>query len=549
MGPSPAPMRTGDMDRRQFLIASARAGAVVGLASIVEACGASLPRPPASVRPPAAVSLGRTPPLGPPVVVPAAEPPGSPVRRPNVVARENRLPGDASWDPGFEPGPPSAQGFLSATSAAPGDALDLHLTSPVDVDVDWYRLGWYGGLGGRLVRSDRRVSAAPAGPPRIDSTTGRIEATGGRVLATRVDPSWPSGAYVAVLRPIDGSPPGGAPFTILPAPSAPKAGVLFVQAATTSQAYNLWGGADLYGGPNGISVDGERTRRAVNVSFDRPFLLRRGLGLMPRWELNFIRWLEREERDADYCADVDLELRPELVRGRRLILFVGHHEYWSRPMRETLESAIASGTNVAFLSADEMAWQVRFEASPVGAGRRVVCWKSKTQDPITPSQPALTTCRWREPPLDDPEATVIGQMYGHVVARVADWVVASSGHWLYAGTGLRDGDRITNLVGQEYDTFFPALAPPGTTILARSPVQPKLHAEAAPAIPSQQPLDDRMHTATIYTAESGATVFAAGTFQWSWALDAIGDRSWLGVVTPLDSRVERMTRNLLDRLG
>ena len=135
----------------------------------------------------------------------------------------------------------------------------------------------------------------------------------------------------------------------------------------------------------------------MEVSFDRPFLLRRGLGLMPRWELNFIRWQEREERDVDYCADVDLELRPDLVRGRRLILFVGHHEYWSRPMRATLEAAIASGTSVAFLSADELAWQVRFEASPVGVARRVVCWKSRFQDPITATQPALTTCRWREP--------------------------------------------------------------------------------------------------------------------------------------------------------
>src|SRR5207344_1947112 len=221
--------------------------------------------------------------------------------------------------------------------------------------------------------------------------------------------------------------------------------------------------------------------------------------------------------DVDYCADADLELRPDLVRGRRLILFVGHHEYWSRPMRATLEAAIASGTSVAFLSADELAWQVRLAASPVGAGRRVVCWKSRFRDPITATQPALTTCRWRERPVDDPEATLIGQMYGHVVARVADWVVASSGHWLYAGTGLRDGDRITNLVGQEYDTFFPLLAPPGTTILARSPVVAKLRAEAASALPRQQPLDDRLHTATIYTAESGATVFAPGTFQWSWA--------------------------------
>ena len=499
-------------------------------------------------RPPSR-SGGATP-LGPPVVAPAVV---APPPRPNVIARENRLPGDARWDPGPAPGPPAAEGFLSAASAAPGDALDLHLTSPVDVDVDWYRLGWYDGLGGRLVRSDRRVPAAPAGPPAIDRTTGRIEATGGRILSIRVDPSWPSGAYVAVLRPIDGSPPGAAPFTVLPAPSAPRASVLFVQAATTSQAYNLWGGADLYGGPEGIVLTGEhgqRVRRAVEVSFDRPFLLRRGLGLMPRWELNFIRWQEREERDADYCADVDLELRPDLVRGRRLILFVGHHEYWSRPMRATLEAAIASGTSVAFLSADELAWQVRFEASPVGVARRVVLLEVAVSGPDHGDPAGAHDLSLARAPVDDPEATLIGQMYGHVVARVADWVVASSGHWLYAGTGLRDGDRITNLRRPGVRHVLPVAGPARHR---RSSPGARSCRSSTPKRPRRCPASSRSTIGCTprrsTRAESGATVFAAGTFQWSWALDPIGDRSWLGAVTPLDPRVERMTRNLLDRLG
>jgi N,N-dimethylformamidase beta subunit-like protein len=140
-------------------------------------------------------------------------------------------------------------------------------------------------------------------------------------------------------------------------------------------------------------------------------------------------------------------------------------------------------------------------------------------------------------------------MYGHVVARVADWVAMGTSHWLYEGTGMRDRDRIRNLVGQEYDTFYPSLAPPGTTILAQSPVDPVIRQESADATTGPQPLDARTQTATAYTAASGATVIAAGTFQWSWALDTFGDRSYLGVTTPPDARVARMTRNILDRLG
>ena len=55
--------------------------------------------------------------------------------------------------------------------------------------------------------------------------------------------------------------------------------------------------------------------------------------------------------------------------------------------------------------------------------------------------------------------------------------------------------------------------------------------------------------ATIYTAPSGATVFAAGTMLWSWALDGWGGFLFGGRTTPVDERVKRITRNILDRLG
>ena len=434
--------------------------------------------------------------------------------------------------------------FVGAASVAAGDTLDLHLAGSHPVRVDWYRLGWYGGLGGRLVRVDPKIPALRGRRPSIDPASGRAEAPFPVVASLTVPDEWPSGVYFVVARPTSGA-PAGTPFIVRPASGARTAPILFVSAAATWQAYNAWGGADLYKSSMADTPDEVSGRRAVQVSFDRPYLLRHGAGLMPRWELPFVRWQERSGRDVDYCTDVDLELHPEIASGRRLLVFAGHHEYWSRPMRSTLEAAIASGSNVVFLSANEMYWQVRFEPSPLGPARRMTCWKSATADPIIATQPLLTTCRWRERPVSDPEAVVIGQMYGHIVRRSADWIVLGAGHWLYEGTNLRDGDRITRLVGQEYDTFFPRFAPPGTQILARSPVDAVTRREptgGTPAAPNVQ-------TATIYTADSGATVFAAGTMQWSWALDGYGDRTFRGVLTPQDARVARMTRNLFDRLG
>ncbi|HLO35635.1 MAG TPA: N,N-dimethylformamidase beta subunit family domain-containing protein [Candidatus Deferrimicrobium sp.] len=538
------------MDRRQFLVVAGRFALGAGLASVSAACAEHLRaiEPPSSRTPAPRTSA---PTEGRAASPSSSAPPSS--RAPigshdDSIARENRRRGSHGWDLRGVGAVPAADGFVDRASAAPGDTLNLHLRSATASTIEWYRLGWYGGAGARLVRVDRDVAPTSAAPTIVDPVSGMAEAPYPVAISLEVPGNWPSGVYLAVIRPRVGA-PGCVPFTVRP-PSvvgtvASAAPVLYVSAAATWQAYNPWGGADFYDASKVDTPEAARGRRAVQVSFDRPHLLRHGAGYLPRWELPFIRWQERQGRAVEYCADIDLELHPELVTGRRLIVFAGHHEYWSRPMRTTLEAAIGSGSNVAFLSANEIYWQVRLEPSPLGPARRITCWKSRVDDPLATSRPDLTTCRWREEPVGDPEAVVVGQMYGHVVRRPADWVVAGAGHWLYEGTRLQDGDRIANLVGQEYDTFFPEYARSGTTILARSPVSAVVRGKPV----GGGPADPSVHTATIYTADSGATVLAAGTFQWSWAIDGYGDRSYLGVATPLDARVARMTANLFDRLG
>lgn len=537
------------MDRREFLKAAGGVVIAASAASLLESCaserrGTATPSPiaagPTPGATPAPVPSGRTLPPAPGLVsAPAHD---------DVVARENRRRGSRRWFIGRDGTIPAADGFLDRASVAAGEPLNLHLRTLSPTTIEWYRLGWYGGDGGRLVRVDRALRPFPAPPTQLDPASGMAEAPYPVAVSLVVPDDWVSGLYLAVFRPLVGA-PGCAPFTVRPRSAVPArtapAPVLFVSATATWQAYNAWGGADFYDATTADQPSDVGGRRAIEVSFDRPHLTRAGAGLMPRWELPFVRWQERHGRAVEYCADVDLELHPEVAGGRRLIVFAGHHEYWSRPMRNTIELAIATGVNVAFLSANELYWQVRLGPSPLGTGRRITCWKSSSADPLASTQPDLTTCRWREAPVNDPEAVVIGQMYGHIVERPADWVVTGSRHWLYEGTRLRDGDHLSNLVGQEFDTFDPAFAPPGTQLLARGPVHALIRATGN-GIPQRRP---GLHTATIYTAESGATVFAAGTYQWSWALDRQADRSYRGVVTPVDDRVARMTANLFDRLG
>lgn len=541
----PRPPDAPAISRRRLLTIGAMAGAASALAACGVAPRATSPTPPPEPTRTASSGATITPGVAPAASqAPAAPLPSVPPDRDTSMRAENALPGDAGWDHPRIAG--STRAYLAAASVGPGEPLHLRARGAGAVSVDWYRLGWYGGLGGRLLRTDRGIKLGPQPRATVDPTTGLVEAHWEPALSTAAPTGVKSGMLLAVLRNAAGQPLANVPIVLRPDPTDPaRAPILFVSAASTWQAYNQWGGTDLYGNYGGFPILATQNHRGAQVSFDRPYYLDDGAGYLRRWELQFIRWMERRGRDVEYIADLDLERNPDLVKGRRLVVMAGHLEYWSRPMRSCVEAAVASGVNVAFLTGNEVYWQTRLEDGPAGPATRITCYKSRTADPIMATQPALTTCRWREPPVSDPEAPLIGEMYGHVVKRVADWIVQGQGHWLYEGTGLRDGDALANLVGQEYDSYFPDLANPGTILLANSPVEPDLNDTHDPGAYPSPPV----HNATVYTAASGATVVAAGTFQWSWAIDTYGDRSYLGVATPVDARVSRMTQNLFDRLG
>lgn len=553
----PSPERMADpstLPRRAFLRLAAGASLAVGAAALA-ACDTTKPSPatvsPASATPAATPSGSRPAETSSPEPSPPAESPTPTASIPGPtptpgpsVADENRREGSPGWDRGLGY-PSSVAAYAAPSSVEAGDRIELHVTSPVPFDVEWYRLGWYRGAGARLVHRDMGVPAAPEGSVLVHRSTGLAEAGWAPAVAATVPDTWRSGLYVAVVRPTDGTAPSGVPFVVR-APLRSAAPVLFVSAQATWQAYNAWGGKGLYSYNSTGETTPTGTTAAATVSFDRPYDADGGLGYLRKWEAQFIRWMERTGRNVDYALDTDLETRPEILAPRRFAVLAGHAEYWSRPMRGAMERAVASGMNAAFFSANEVYWQVRLGASPLGPDRRITCYKSARRDPMTVTQPRLATCRWREAPVLEPEARFLGVMYGHVVQRPADWVVANSDHWIYAGTGLRDGDTLTSLVGQEYDAYFPDLAPAGTILVANSPVpfvgrDPDAFGDVkSPAVQSAAVRDP---------AGGAGGLVAAGTFQWSWALDAYGQHAYNGRRTPLDARVERMTANVFDRFG
>ena len=66
-------------------------------------------------------------------------------------------------------------------------------------------------------------------------------------------------------------------------------------------------------------------------------------------------------RRSAYATNHDLEQHPDVLDGCRLLLSVGHDEYWTWGMRDTVDAFVAGGGNVAFLSGNTCYWQVRIE--------------------------------------------------------------------------------------------------------------------------------------------------------------------------------------------
>lgn len=434
----------------------------------------------------------------------------------NPVALENALPGDPGWRLRQRAGPGQLEGYASATSVDHGEAIAVHVRADAVRTLGWrlYRMGWYGGAGGRLVASGGPVAVGPQ-PTPAPAATGLVECRWPVSFTIQTEPGWTSGVYLVALTREDG-PQSYAIFVVRA--DERKGTAVFQSSVTTYQAYNAWGGKSLYvGGP------------AREVSFDRPYLEGNGSGQYFRYEHFFVTWAESRGFDLTYVTNVDLDRDPALLEGQRLFLSVGHDEYWSRPARAALEAALGSGLAAAFFSANSVYWQIRLEpARGSGAARRtVVCYKAgSAADPLRGT--LLETVRWRDPPVDEPEDGLLGVMYSAWLLVDGALVVRDASHWVYEGSGLRDGDAIDGIVGYETDRTFPnGRTPPGTEVVARSPV---VDVGGRPD----------WHETTVRATPAGAFVFAAGTIEWSWGLSH---------PEHADARVQRITENVLRRAG
>jgi hypothetical protein len=494
--------------------------------------------------------------------------------------------------------------YTDRLSYLPGDEVRFHTsTSATRYSIEIERVGarrervW--------TRKGIRGALHPTPPEAFGRGCGWPEG-----FAFRIPKDWRSGYYAVTLRADD---PAGSlewdHFFVVRAPARKRAKILMVLSTNTYAAYNTWGGKCLYASDDrsvacrlsfqrpwqrGLLRRVPSTIRNTNTGTpgfgERPLVdafprhVRQGYHHWTRfagfhtWESIFVPWLEASGYTLDYCVQGDLDRDPGVVDGYRMLTTVGHDEYWTWQERDVVDDFVAAGGHAAFFIGNAAFWQVRLERG----GQEMVCYKYVPEfDPVYgTAQEKYLTGMWSNPRTGRPENETFGLSFtrggyhrlGYVMPRSSGgYMVYRPAHWVFAGTQLEYGDVFGDrdrIVGYECDGLdfvtrhglpYPTGrdgAPLTTEILALAPaslgerpsgerdvmwdqrdleaVVRQLEGKVTPAGLEKY----RYGTAALVTFGRGkGTVFNCGSTEWAYGLQGH------------DMFVERITRNVFDRLG
>jgi hypothetical protein len=440
------------------------------------------------------------------------------------------------------------RGYPHRPTVFAGEILRLHIAGDTPA---WFRIYFYR-QGERLVVKSQTVDmlakAQRLGPPDQD--------WGWPTYEFPIPRDWEPGAYIAVFvrnsdadtyDPVEPRNSGSAALFVVRTRGV-SGNILYKLPLFTYHAYNE------IGNPCGSLYTGGYNRLTLN----RPG---GGVGGQPwdhyfpdiydpssprqtfwHWDAPFISWLERKHFAVDYCTDLDVHENPgNFLASYRLLLSVGHDEYWSEPMRRHVAAFVKETEgNVAFFSGNTCWWRVHL----IDNNNGFICDKT----PVSPN--GLKRDQWFQ---FDPENRLTGVSHRNGGGlwwgdrEPLGYTVQHCGHWVFEGTGLHDGDTFGadhGLVGYECDGAAISNRPDerGFAVPSHGDGTPesfmilgtgRLGSEWA-----QDPEDyPGARTATMGIYVNNGVVFTAATTDWSRVL-AAGE-----------PRVVRITENILRRLG
>ena len=464
----------------------------------------------------------------------------------NPISVENALAGSPKleWDVNGA-GDPTIQGFATQMSVNKGSTVYFKIDvagSNKNYTIKIFRLGYYQGNGARLIDNLGTFSGIDQPDPMVDPVVGLVDCGNWSESASWSVPSDAvSGIYIAKLSRIDNG--GSSHIIFIVRDDASTAKILFKTSDATWQGYNNYGGYDLYQGSTSNS-----SGRADKVSYNRPFNTRSNSPQNSFFNAEYpmLRWMERNGFDMTFTTDVDMEKNSTSITPskHKVLLSVGHDEYWSLNQRNTYENARNAGVHLAFFSGNEVYWKVRYEDN----SRTLVCYKEGNSnqgeftcggncDPL----PGVWTGLWR-----------FGCQYGEDGCKPENALTGQIS-WTESSVPIQVPYEYSNLSFWR-NTTVASLSPGQTATLADRTLGYEWNYEQA-AFASYNPagritlssttVGDKTHKMSLYTHSSGALVFGAGTVQWSWGLDDVH-----ALENPAVSRdMQQATLNLLLDMG
>ena len=217
-------------------------------------------------------------------------------------------------------------------------------------------MGYYGGDGARLVASMHNSSGTNQPNPTFNSSTNTVDAGNWSVTDSWAVPTdATSGVYFAKLTTDNGNYQNIIPFIVRN--DGTTSDIVFQTSDTTWQAYNPWGGYNLYEGP-----DQKTTDRAYAVSYNRPIVTNSTNNLAQPADFLFgeeyaaIYWLEENGYNVKYISGIDAATNGSLLLNAKTYVDVGHDEYWTQSQYNNVQAAANAGVNLAFLSGNTAYW-------------------------------------------------------------------------------------------------------------------------------------------------------------------------------------------------
>lgn len=533
----------------------------------------------------------------------------------NPIIQENVKQGSLLWwQPQHQSNPP-IEGFTTSISYLPGESVDFKMKcsnlSQPSFHLEIYRLGYYRGMGARLVANLSLSRATCQSQPACMWIPGiKMTDCDNWSLSTQwvVPKTAVSGIYLALPTIRDDSLLYGGYIPFIVKQSLDKLGsdILFKTSDPTWVAYNKYGGWNIYG----FNHSKDFATRAFAASYNRPFANRLiyPIGQQQNFvlgsEFPMLYWLEKFGYHVSYCAAKDVE-DSKFIENYRMLLSVGHDEYWTKEMKDGFIYGRDRGVHLAFFSGNEMFWRVIWQENyqalmkqhhinstwstelPVRSYRNFICRKESIDNVSAPHED-LWTGTFTDPrhqSVPDPSNALSGQVFLVNSYRNDSLIVplemAKLRFWRNASFVKEEKAYRSpaGVLGYEWDVFVDDIfRPPGLFPVSSSPMMVK-ESLSEKFGASYRGSGAVVHKATLYRhqqinrqpsamkanlstdalckeealakdfsvdrKESSSLVFGAGTIQWAWALSSFRD----GDPMPVDLNLQQATMNLFADMG